>query len=76
MTEPGSNRWRLLLKDTKEDNKDIHEATASQAKEISVDAAAVYSESDGIFKIKEEQKQHSSVEKMFLFYSCPVLARF
>lgn len=52
----------------------MQEATVSQAKEISMDAAAVYSESDSIFKIKE---QRSSVEKMFLFYSClPVLARF
>lgn len=42
MTEPRSHRWRLPLKDTKEDNKEIQEATASQAKEISMDAAAVY----------------------------------
>lgn len=66
MMEPGSNRWRLPLKATKEDNKEIQEATASQAKDITMDAATGYSESDGIFKIKEEQKQHWRLSSVFI----------
>lgn len=72
-----TRKWPLaLLKATKEDKKEIEEATASlvEANESNVGAAValVLSGLDDIFTLKEEQSQEQhcrliSAEKMFSF---------